>query len=1319
MRMVLLFSLTFPLFAADLRLERLAAYGHGGYHQWAGTPASPVAVTGHTLEFIDLTAADGPRRRATVYLGDAPLEAAVVDREYLWVQDHNRLRLMRLGVNNARTLVYFDADSVEVWTGDRARLAVLSQQRITLYHVEGEAGLVLDHEYDVTLPVVGLTLAGDRLLLQTPDSLVATSIVDTATRQFETLVVPEHVRLDPTGIAAAGRDVAALDQQGRTLLQWRPQAGSLHAGTALSLDQSEGRLAISYIDDNQLMVTDQGDSLWLFNRENGAEWQLNRRFDGVPLNDLLPLDADFLLTGDDRGLQLRRHDGVNLTVTERLERGGRAGDIAVKDDVVYWVQGDALHVFDCTNPYQPQLLQRIQLGNIRRLQRDGDVLAILTDELFLFDIRDPRFPQPGPTLYRYFEDIALVGNRLATLGMDALDRSELAVYLLDDNGDPQELARTTIESDMRHVAMEGTSVYTLGDVALARFELRPLERRLVQWEWLTTPGGHQSTGHLAVADGRVFILGGSGDVTALDRDPVGGLRATAALPIAGAGGSFPPRLSTHAQTLLVGGRDLVVLDAATPHTLTELARLNSAGVVATARRDDLIFVSGGHSGRLEVVRVSQGPTPLYVPWVSNSDAFYGELKIVNRSAEAQRLLLRAFARDGVPRFRELTVPAETVREWHADHLFPELTGYSLEINAPQEAVQVFYRRFDPTGSVMVPAVNAAALGSELIFPCAEFGDLHRVLVVTPFAEGVTEIVARVQTLDKQDGSVVSEFAHPLKVGRASVIRLPGFADYSARIQVASGVRLLGEQFRFDIALRQTSVSGWSPSADDNDQAGLDLLDTWRNPNPGFSWRGLQAVGERVAAAGPHAISVFRHAGSEVVWESHLDGFHDIRDLAWRQNLMAVADAEGVHLIDVDAAGRLSLRRSLPLQALQVGVAATPRPVLVIAEQESWALYDLSREDLSQPAASGYKQPNSGFWLADGRLTVFEDFGDLVVRDVRRPQNVSRLQVVEHGLLFEGAVHQVARQDNQLLWLHPRLGLVGLYQPWFPARALAAEVRVPLFQAVAMAISGDGLVIADRRNGLKLIETTNPFAFRVIVRRHDLKPDWVAADGERIWATDMVSGDVSVFVRGSRLPQTHFPYVPLDRPDLSLDIHQSGRVTDSLRWRAGTGPIPSASGDLAIHHRENSVDPNFFGAGADGWTSLSFRGVRPVQAWLSGTALGGRWARGLRDEELAATVILPLPADQSRAVTVMDRGNGDERTLMLRLLGAADEITRRSLTLAAGASVTHALDQLFREDELAGAVALEISGPAEARLGAVVHLYENDRLKQLVTGTPVF
>ncbi len=1317
--LLLLVSVAAPISAADLRLERLAAYGHGGYEFWAGTPTAPVAVTRHTLEFIDLTAEDGPRRRASVYLGDAPLEAAAVDREFLWVQDHNRLRLLRLGVNNARTLVYFDADAVDAWTGDRSRLAVLSQQRLSLYRVESEAGLVLDHEYDVAMPVAALTLAGDRLLLQTPDGLMATSLFGSPARQFETLAMAEEVRLEAAGIAAFGRTVAALDQQGRALLQWHPAADGLQADVAVPLDRSNGRLAIPYMDENRLIVTDESDGLWLFTRETGAAWQLDRRFDGVRLNDVLPLDEERWLTGDAHGMQLRRRQGANLTVSARLEQGGLAGDIAVKGDIVYWVQDNALHVFDCSNPYQPQLLQRIRLGRIRRLQVAGDVLAILTNELFLFDIREPAFPQPGPTLYREYQDMALVDNRLATIGPDDQGRPELVVHQLDAGGDPHLVARTLVEGDPRYVAMEGNAVYTFGDFGLARFEIRPLENRLLQWEWLSAPGGPEGSRHMVVRDGRVFVLSGNGDVTALEADPSAGLGATVALPIASAAGGHPPRLTTYEQTLLVGGRDLVLLDTATPHRLKEVARLAGAGVVATARRDDLIFVSGGSSGRLEIVRVSPGITPLYVPWVSNSENFHGELKIVNLSADAQRLHLRAFAQDGVPRFRELAIPAETVRVWHADNLFPELTGYSLEITAPLEPVQVFYRRFDPTGSVLVPAVSGATLGSDLVFPCAEFGDLHRVLVVTPLAEGLTEVVARVQTLDKKDGSIVAEFAHPLKVGRAGIIRLPGFADYSARVQVPSGVRLVGEQFRFDIALRQTSVSGWSPAGDENDQAGLDLLDTWSNPNPSEPWRALQAVGERMAAAASHSISVFRHAGREIEWDDYLDGFLDIRDMAWRQNLMAVADAGGVDVFEVDAAGRFSLRHSLPVQASQVAVSPQPRPLLVTADEESWALYDLSADDLSEPAATGFKQRNSRFWLADGRLTVFEASGDLVVYDVRRPQHVSQAQLVQHGLLFEGAHHQVARQGNQLLWLHPRLGLVGLYQPWFPARALWAQARVPLFSAGAMAFSGDGVVIADRRNGLKLIDTANPFSFRVIARRLDLKPGWVAADGERIWTTDMMRGDVSVLLRSNRLPQTHFPYVPLNQPDLLLDIHQSGVVVGTLRWRAGTGPIPSASGDLTLSHRENSVDPNLFGAGADGWTSLSLRGVRPVQAWLSGTALAGRWARGLRDEELAASLVLPLLADQSRTLTVMDRSNGGELSLVLRLLGEGEVLVEHTFTLTAGGAVTHRLDQLFHEDELAAATALQISGPAEARLGAVVHLFENDRLKQLVTGTPIF
>ncbi len=1311
--LMLLLPILVPLQAADVRLERLGVWGNDGYRFIESGPHGLYGLTSHSLDFLEIGEGGQPRVAGSVFIDDYQIHGLQADGEFLWIATTNSIQLVQLGANQVTPLLRFTPSvRTSIWAGDRGRLVVRYRDMLRYYRANDEGDLALERELAWPENITQLALLGDDLIVQGDRQIYVLALSNGDRQSALPLDVPGTVTFANGGLAVMDQTVFAVDQTNKTLSRWVRDPNAWTTQPPVPINDANDQIFVRHLDAHYIVLGNDYDMVWAFERRDDREPLFVRAATEISHDDVLPLGADDWFVGNRMGLQRWIADEDGMSVSARIAQGGSGGDLVIKGSVIYWVKGDAAWLFDRRDPFNPTPLGTLQTGPVHQLRLEGNVLAVVGDVLSLYNVSNPFEPQLLSTLPISFAGVAMQERLLVGFYFDyRADRGHLQLYNLSNAAEPQLLHELTDQIFFKDVALSGDQVFGLGYSDVYQYQWHADAARLEKVAQVYTGTGHVEHDNFTVRDGQVLTYWSSGNLMALDYDENTALRPTVNTYIAGGSLFNASRLDYRNGLVAVGGKDLVVVDTNTPHQLEEIGRLTMAGVRDTAWLGNLLFVSSGGSGRLEVVRLKQVVPPIYFPWISNSPDYPSDLTVVNEGPLAQTLTFTAMLRNAPAQTITRTVPGDSAQVWSVESLFPGHTGYSLKVASESQKVQAFLQRRDRQGSVVQPAVLADKAGTDLVFPAFQGAAALRVIVVTPLRTGSSPLLARIEML-RSNGSRSGEFPAFLRPGEPNVVFLPE-GDFRFRVAVEQEVPLLGEQFHFDSDGGHASVLGWSAGADSAMRAPLTVHHQWVNPDA-KPWRAMASSFDRVALADAKSVKVLGARLTGLYEQASIDGFDDIRDLTWGDNYLVVADSQGVFIYDVDDFGTVTeLAQIQQDKIVQIEVSRFPNRHLMVGFEVgfrygNWHLYDWSEPGKLQRIAEGDYGLPQRFSFERGFFSFFEPYQEVIILDMRNAPTVTTEQRLYHQLLVDAGNHQTIIHGNQVLWLHPHRGLYSLYRPWFPDYSQAYFGFSPLFQAEEMAVMEDAVLVADRTNGLKLVDITNPFDLQTVDHFTDLKTNLVAADADRLWAADQSNGDVRYLLRGTPQPQWHVPHLATDLGVLYLEYHRRLADLNYLHWTAdadaGLIPIAESIGTIAV----DSL------AGDGPHAALSFTADMPTAAWLHGGGL--RWVPTVRDHELGSALVVPLLGEQTPRVTLMHGGVADEIRFTL-FLADGTEVTQ-ALGIDAAPTTTFTLSELFEPEQLALAKALRLEASEDARFSAAVHLLQSGTLSQLIPATRV-
>lgn len=1302
-----------PLQAVDVRLERLGAWGNDGYSYIESGPNGPIGFSANSLDFFAFDAAGTPRVAASRFLLENRLRGLQQDGAFLWLSDGKSLHLVQLGDADATTLLrHTPQTNLYAWTGDRNRLVVQAFNKLLLYRVADGARVTLEREIAWTELITQVALLGDDLIVQGEQQVYALAFANGDYDSAVALGVAEGAAFAGGGLAVIDQTLFAVDQAHDTLATWvRDQNGwTPHAPVAIG--DSYDPIVVRHLNADHILLGDNGYTAWLFEHGDANRPVLVKTLNDISHDDLLPLSSGEWLIGNQQGLQRATLTDDGFEIGARLEQGGAGGDLVVKGSVIFWVKGDALWLFDRRDPFNPTPIKTVQTGPVHQLRLEGNLLAVAGDALNLYDVSNPLEPKLLNSMPTLFDGIALQNRLLVGASFDAdTDLGHLMFFNVSNAAQPQLLLDYSSRDSFKDVAIAGDQIFGLEYSHVLQYRWDAATARLEQVARLYTGTGHVEHENFTVRDGQVLTYWSNGNLLALDYDETTPLRATVNYQVPGGGSTNASRLSLRDGWLAAGGKDLVIIDANQPHQLTEIGRLPMAGVKDVAWQGNLLFVSGGGSGRLEVVRLKQVVPPVYLPWISNSSDFPSDLTVVNEGPLAQTLTMTAMLRNAEAQTITRTIPGDSAQVWSVESLFPGQTGYSLKLASETQTVQAFLHRRDRKSSVVQPAVREAQVGGDLFFPTFQGAAALRALVVTPLTTQSGPVAGRLQRLNP-NGAVLGEQTILLEPAEPNVVILPE-GDFAFRVAMERDVAVIGEQFRFENDGGHSSVLGWSSAADSAMRGPLTDLHQWVNPDA-YPWRFMAARQDQVAVADSKRVLVLGSRLTGVYQQATIEGFDDIRDMSWGESYLVVADSKGVVAYEVDYFGAVTeLARIEQADVIQVATSTFPNHRLMVGtevglSEARWQLYDWPSATQLKPIAEGRYVLPQRFSFVDGYLTFFPDASELEIQNLRNAPEVQTVQRMYHNLLRDNGNHQLFYHGGQVLWLYPPRGLFSLYRPWYPDYSQAANGFSAQFLAQSVAILEDAVLVADRDNGLKLVDISNPFDLKTVDHLLARKTNLVAAHADRMWAADRHNGDVRLLVRGTPQPQWHVPYLPTDQGALHLDYHRRLADFNYLHWTAGAQngvlPIEQSIGSVAVDSLSRNQRP----------AAVSFTANLPTAAWLRGDRL--RWVPTVRDHELGSVLMVPLFDEMTPQVTLNHDGVADEIVFTLYLADGVEVTERRFVTAAL--TTTFTLAELFDAEVLAQAKALSLEADADARFTAAVHVLQNGALTQLIPATRV-
>lgn len=1293
------------LAANDFRLERLSAWGNAGYLYLEEGPTGWVGVTRHGVDFLNIDSSGQPTVTQSVQVTFEPIHRVQRDGSFLWIEDSDYIRLVELGDQSLTDRVRHEMEQNWVhWAGDRTQLVAAETNQIVFYRVKEDGTLESQKVVSWPQAVSALALLDEALALLGRDVVSLLPVDADSFDERLVLADPDSGSFESGGLAVSQNTLYTIDADHHRLVTWRRTGSEWGLAAQLSLGPLERGPRFLQVSNDHLVLGDRYEDIHFLSRgDEGGPQLLGSYTVGKHQDVLLTAEGRWLLGGA-AGLQVWGQTDQGAGVLGRLEHGGEAGELAYKDHVLYWVKGDAVWLFDRSNPFALAPLGKLDHSDVRQLRRSGDVLAVLADELHLYDVADPTQPSLQSSLPIFYEAMDLNqgdsvnGPQLAAVLLGGNFGSRIDIFDLSNLAEPQTLVNADTYNYVIGVAFENDALFTLKPDSVAHYVWSAEHRNLALQNSVYSGTGHLEHRQFAVAEQQVFTHWVNGNLAAMEHDAERSLRRTTEQGVIHTGGESEARLTVKDGRVALGGRDLVIMDATQPYELNEIARLESSGVFDTLWLGNLLYVSGGPSGRLEAVRFKPVVSPLYVPWISHSESFQSSLTFVNEGALPQTISLTALLRGEDARSRTLTLSPNQAQRWDADALFPGKTGYSLKVEGDSQTVAVFLERRDPHGSVIQPAQPQSGLGSDLVFPAFRGDRGFRALVVTPLDPNPFNLGASLSWSDNE-GRVVGHRRLELELMEPNVVVLPE-GDYSYRVHAERDVPLLGEQFQFQTDLRHQSVSPRSFDAIRHRRSPLTSVATV--PHNGVIWHTMAAQGNRVALAELDRVVVYRRGDQGISQETVIDGFEDLRDLAWVDDILLVADIEGVHVIQAGGSGEWPRVATVAeADVVQVEAGGFPNRRMVIGTHNGsssarWKLYDLDHPGEPRFLTMDHYAGDTAFSFDDGLLTLFPQWNHIHVLDLR---DATQVQVVEQHfnlVLMNGGFHQLFRVGAQILWLYPNEGLLNMFRPWFVADGPFRFGFSPHFLSGTAAFGDDTALVADRENGLALVDTSSPADLKVVDRRIDLEAHLTAADAGNWWVVTGPDGDLHLMETKTRQPQFHAYAVPDDGAGLQLSVHQGAAVATELSHADGVLALQQQSARFAMA----SV--------ADAGETVAFESIRPVTGWLHNDDLD--WIPTFADDRLAAKLMLPLQAGSTR-VTLLQRGETGKVTLSLVLQQGTG--TSHAVTLSGGQTTSLDLADAFSTEQLSQAVALRITGAADARLGAMLHLVQEGRETQLV------
>lgn len=1283
------------LHAADFRLDRLGSWGNDGYRFIEAGPSGPIGVTAHGLEFLSLGEDLQPQVRARVFLSASPLVGVQRVEQHLWLATDEELILVALGDATATVVLrYRPEQGPFLWAANRQFLSFHYGNKMRTYRYN-QFGQV--DEFSVQNwpgQVTDLAFVGDEeLIVQGLREMHSISFKYRAPDR--TLEVPEDVLFAKGGLVGGDGELYAVDRKNKRLAVWvRGIYGGWRALQPVSLPYFPGPLQVRAFDPEYLVLGNASGEVRLLERREGQTPALKDWKSRVPHKDLLPLGPQDWLTADDFGVRHWTLGEDGFRVRAQLTQRGVGGAVAAKASVTFWVRDKVLWLFDHSDVFQPKPIKTLPIDAVRDVRVAGDVLAVVAEDLHLYDISDPRNPQRLRTQTRNVRDLDLQDGLLATLIEPSGDGPVgLTLYDLSTPQAPRQLVADEVPGDVQQVALAGSHLFTLSPTTLAHFRWHADTGRLEVLEQITTGSEFLFHEHLAVRDGLVTTYQNDDRFWAYAYDDDSPLRLVSGLNVSNGSEIDSARPAVRDGLFAVGATDLVVVDSL-GETLNQVGRLPMVGVVATAWQDDLLIVSGGTTGRLELLRAQRAAQPVYIPWVSNSRDYSSEIVVINDGPLPQTLNLTGFMRDAPTRTVQRVLPGDSVLVLPAETLFPGWGGYSLEIAPEGQKVAAFSRRRTSYRDLVRGAVRRDQLGRDLVFPSFQGKAIWYVLVVTPLGDQSTPYDVRLlQYRGDDDQRAVSR--RELKGNQAMVWYLNnGNPD---RIRLQADVPLIGQYFQFYGFSGWSEVNGWSAEADSAMRARLTVARHWVNP-AAAPWTALAADGDWLAVARENRVVVLRQQADALSEVAVLDGFDEVQALQWGDGFLFVADQRGVVIHELTDAGQVTRRAEMTQTGVAtLAVATFPNRRLVVGTAAAdgtglWQLYDWADPSQPQWLTEDHFRVDQGLSFDDGLLTLFSPAGELQVLDVRAAPEVTLLQTVTPPFWVDMLRYQVARSGDQLLSLVPGIGLINLYLPWDPDPADFVMSSCGGADGRDMAVTADAVLVAAGANGLHLHDSTLPFALPCVDALPALPTNLVAASADGWFAADLNNGDLRAFTLGAPVTQLHVPYLGEDPHDLVLQVHQTVAAANHLQLSLGENSATVAAAPPSSYFALGDLLPD------SDPTGLSLAAAYPTMAWIEGNYRDT--VPAVRDNELGAILIMPLFGNDTPRVTLSHYGFAD--TVVFKLYRDDGTAVSQTQQLKAVQATTISLATLFDADDLAHAQALRIEADPSMRFSAMLH-----------------